>query len=416
MDIDPDPADIASSGYGTHYFNIEADSRPRTFQTIFGKDLSIMTRALVGQSTPQALNDYSTETVVVDPEGRNRGFKPVISDKTPSARMYLRCTEFSCCQTPMNISATRRNNRFWVMDDWAGGAITQLSWSNLWQKTWKECILDDAYYPDQTALTDAMILKDASLSFTWNKATQVITYTGSKPLMLPITYDADPAFYTARAAIPVTQTFNSVPANATFDPVAPSAPSAYFSCIETVNGVAVPLLYRTPEYALDSLQVKLGFVGGSSNNLIQTYFAYAVKPFTTTAATYMSDTNSVSFAGDGSAFMIIYPGATAPSFGDVLGSMKRVTIMCDEVASVANNENILARYPIGSTVAYVLTNLSTTVDTARFVPLVQAASLYTSFTFRLVDDYGRPYQLAVGNPSATFEIAYLTFAAASGVS
>jgi hypothetical protein len=234
--------------------------------------------------------------------------------------------------------------------------------------------------------------------------------------MFPLTYDADPAFYIARAAIPVTQTFNSVPANVTFDPAALTVPSSYFACIETVNGVAIPLVYSTPPYALDSLYVKLGYVGGAANNLTQTYFAYAIKPFTTTAATYMTDTNAVSFAGEGSAFMILYPGATASSFGDVLGSMKRITIMCDEVASVANNENIIARYPIGSTVAYALTNLSTTIDSARFVPLAQPCGLYTQFTFRLLDDYGRPYQLAVGNPSATFEVAYLTFAGESRVS
>lgn len=308
----------------------------------------------------------------------------------------------------MNVSSIRKNNVFWVMDDWAGGVVTQLSWSQLWQKTWKKCVLKNAYYPDQVSLTQAMQQLDSSISFEWNTATQLVTYTGSKPIMLPITQDADPAYYIARASIPITQTFNVVPPNATFKPDQPTSPNAYFSCVETVNGVSVPLVYETPDYALDSLYVKLGFVGGSATNTTQTYFGYAIKPNTTNASTYMSDTGAVSFSGTGSAFMILYPGAVAACFGDALGSMKRITILCDQVASVADNENILARYPIASTAAYTETNLATTIQNARFVPLSDPTGTYKKFTFRIVDDYGRPYQLIAGAPSATFEVAYLS--------
>jgi hypothetical protein len=88
--------------------------------------------------------------------------------------------------------------------------------------------------------------------------------------------------------------------------------------------------------------------------------------------------------------------------------MKRITILCDQVASVADNENILARYPIASTAAYTETNLATTIQNARFVPLSDPTGTYKKFTFRIVDDYGRPYQLIAGAPSATFEVAYLS--------
>jgi len=400
MEVDEEP-DNHLLGYVDHYFNLSPNDNPRYFQTIFGDDLNIMQRSMTSHASPEPLNKYATKKYVVDPNGQQKGFRPIRSQKHPKARMMLRCIEFTCVNSPMNVSTVRQNNKFWVMTSWAGGAVQQLAWSDLWQQTWRECTLTDAYYPDQKSIIDQMASQDTAVSFTWNAQTQIVQYTGSKPLLIPITPGATPTYYSSRPAVTVTQTTNVVPPN--YSGVQQPTSPAFFTCVQTVNGESIPLTFQTPDYFLDSLIVKLGFVGGSTTNLIQTYYTYAINPYGPNTA---ASADALAYSGIGGAFLIIYPSAVAMSFGDILGSMKRVTMTCDEVANVSSNENILGRFPIGGQIAYCLTNLAAAVTNSPFVPLNDPNGLYREFNFRCLDDFGRPYTFVTGAPSATFEIAY----------
>ncbi|MGL5745509.1 MAG: hypothetical protein ACRCXX_10210 [Cetobacterium sp.] len=349
------------------------------------------------------LNNYTECNIDVDPM-TNRGFvvdKLAYEDDQDDEeydtqhRLMLKCDNFLANNSPLNVATRLNNTKFWVWDNWTNDDMTFKPSSVLWQQTFKEYNLDDGFYPDQTSLINGMKGKtNGTVDFSFNAATQLLTYTGTKPLLLPISDTFDPAYYKARPNVIVVDSVNTVTSNIAGIELGPE--QANFYVTKTVNGQYIKVTYSDPDYKLDLLAVKLGFLAStnSTKSNIVSYFGYPIVPqfgdesAGTAASEYLNNNT-------GSIALLLYPLAKGNSFGNMYGAMANINIVSPDIDSVIPGENSIAKIALASYPA--LTQI--TYHGNQWYPLTNSSGLNKYFKFSLVDDYGRPYVLNVGPPS-----------------
>lgn len=347
------------------------------------------------------LNDYTKCYIDVDPSS-TRGF---IIDSTSDDfddieepdndyRLMLKCVSFSANNSPMNISDRLGNTKFWVWDDWVQDDYTFKPTSSLWSQTFKEYKLDNGFYPDQTSLINGMKEKTSSVvDFSFDNGTQLLTYTGTKPLLLQVSHKFDPKYYKDRPNVIIVDDVNSVPANMSGIKISGSA--ANFFAVKTVNSKPISIKILDPEYYLDLLVVKLGFGFSTTDtkDKICTYFGYpTVMRFGNTSSG--TDAETYLDNNDGTICILLYPLAKGNTFGNMYGSMAHINITSPDIDSVIPGENVIATVPVASWPAQTTNEYVGN----QWFPLTNSTGLNKHFEFELADDYGRPYELNVGPP------------------
>lgn len=382
--------------FNDFYFNIAPGSGPRQ---IFGtftsssdlQDSRVLQRLANKDTENTPLSEYDSCHIDVDPKSVN-GFK--LADCRGNSRLMMKLVTFNAINCPINISQDLKNNLFWVHDSWDGSSAVQSS-TLFWRNTFREYAIPTAYYPDQSSLTSAMTALNADVSFTFDAATQLLTYTGTKPIILPFSADFTPEYYQSRGSVGVISS-SSVPQNISGPVIVGDPASAVYDSL--VNGVPLPTFYKDPDYVLDYLVTKLGFSSGNSDK-IRTYFGYpqrAAFPNTSDTAT----TAAILANEQGAMGIVLYPLAKGTVAGNMYGSFNMCNVVCANVDAAIEDENILASVSVGSQPAYCAFKF----DAGFWMPLSNPCGLNKYFRFKLLDLYRRPYRFFVGPPTIQLEV------------
>lgn len=383
---------VYNQEYESNHFHIYPNTGERLVYGNFTDQKDFGTSFLNHMSNKQpdrspALN-YSNCNIVVDETTNNYGFRSMEQDH----HLVCRITSFSACNAVLNISRALNNNTFWVWENW-NGVVSVVPSSTLWANTMTKITMPTAFYNTQQAIVDQMTTLDSSVTFTFDKSTLYLTYTGTRPIVFPFSSTFDPKYYSDRPLVTTTNTINSIPSNVSVDIKLTDPSTVVFD--STVNGVAVPMQYFDPAFALDTLAYKLGFTCGTTNNLIQMYYGYpqiagmpnSSDPAVTTP--YLS--NQIGAIG-----IVIYPGATSGP-GDVYGALKSCRIRCPQVISPIDGNNILANVDVAGNVA--LTQF--TVTDYPCMPIRDQNGETREIDLQCVDYYQRPYPWSIGPPNVT---------------
>lgn len=381
--------------FNDFYFNIAPGSGPRqifgTFTSNSDQDSRVIQRLANTETENTPLSEYDSCYIDVDPKSVN-GF--TLSDCRENSRLMMKLVTFNAINCPINISKELKNNLFWIVDSWDGSNTVESSLL-FWRNTFKEYELPTAYYPDQFSLTSAMTALSSEVKFTFDPATQLLTYTGTKPLVLPFSADFTPEYYQTRSSVSVISSSN-VPPNVSGPVIVGDPASAVYDSL--VNGVPVPTYYRDPDYVLDYLVTKLGF-SSSNSDKIRTYFGYPqIAGFPNTSDT--ATTASILANNQGAIGIVLYPLAKGTVAGNMYGSFNMCNVVCSNVDSAIEDENILASVSVGSQPAYCAFKF----DAGFWMPLSNPCGLNKYFRFKLLDLYRRPYRFFVGPPTIQLEV------------
>lgn len=388
--------------YRNWYYNIKPDTGDRLIEGYFLPDSGDTSATLVNRlvnvaEASKPVDDSSTCVIDVDPLSQD-GFVATDIDGG-NYRLMMKLVDFTATNAPINIESAKQNDKFWVWENWDGSASLQ-STEALWAGNMKEYKLETAYYPDQQSLIDAMKdLTSDTVKFVFDSS-ELVTYTGDKPLILPLTANFSPEYYKARSAVDIVDSSGIVPANI-WGLIVNTIPSE-FVIAASINGAAVTMKVQNPEYVLDYLAVKLGF---TSTNVInkdkfRVYFGYpqiSGFPNTSSAADAMTFLSS----GEMSAVVVIYPLCKANTFGYMYGSMESINIVSSDIDTATPAQNVVAK--IG--VAQYSTFSQFQFGSGDWCPLSKATGKNKYFTFKLVDNYNRPYKFASGVPFIKLAIA-----------
>lgn len=380
---------IQNQSFQEWYYQLQPGTGPRTVFVKFEQqnplENNVITRLINKQTEFRPPTSYTSGFIDVGPDCIF-GFQSM----DPDYQLMMSPKRFICQNTPRNINISLYNTYFWVQDNW-DGSTTPLGSATMWNKTWRKVNITPGYYPDQLTLTTEMKQQDAAVSFSFNNATNLLTYNGTKPILLPLTRNFDPDFYKNRPAVAVTNTFNAVPTNKTAGVITNASTTVWDN---TVNGASVPWKYLDPEFRLDTLANKLGFFGGSPDSNIQYYFTYPILSDFPNVSTE-SVTTPLLTGQEGVISVILYPGAKSGP-GNMYGAHAIMNITSPQLATALPNQNVLLEVDVASQASY-----STFQETGEqvWMPVAQPFALNKRFEFYLRDLYNRPYELNAGIPS-----------------
>ena len=384
------------------FFNITPDSGEREIQGFFIPSVEDKTQSLVNRlvniaSGSKPVDDAHTLTIDADPETVSGFTANNVVDS--DYRLMIKLVDFKAVNSPINISPEQSNNKFWLWENWDGSPNVVPS-STLWQGNIVEYKIPTGYYPEQEDLFS--IIKKVSgdkVTFTLD-ATNLVTYTGDKPLILPLSPNFDPSYYKARTQVNVVDSVGSVPGNIS-GLITDGSPSE-FIISSSVNSLGIPMNVANPPYGLDYLAVKLGFTstGTDSKSLFRPYFGYPQVsnfPNTSSSATALTflQNKEMSIA------IVVYPLCKANTFGYMYGAMSNLNIVSPNIDSKNADQNILGKI----SVAQYSTYSSFQYDVGTWLPLSSASGMNKYFKFQLLDDYNRPYRFATGTPFIKVAIA-----------
>lgn len=355
-----------------------------TFQEYDPLDNLVIEKLINKQSDYRPPTNYHECRIDVSPD-TFAGF----NSADPNHQLMLTVDGFSMTNTPRTIATELNNNKFWVWENWNGSTTPQPSsiWSS---QTIVEKTMISAYYPDQQSIFEQMREQSADVNFVFDKSTQLLTYTGTKPLILPVTSDFNPLYYKSNTNVVVTNTFDVVPPGKLGPIIGTNASKTIWD--DKVNGETISWKYCNPKFRLDTIANKLGFMSGSPDDNVHYYFAYS-------ASSGIPNTSSGSVAvgslrdTEGSIGMIIYPNAKAGP-GNVYGAHSTMYLRCQEVFSQLEDQNIVAVVKVSSQPAYVEFQVEPKIQ----MPLLQSHAINKTFKFFMTDLYNRPYYINSGIP------------------
>jgi hypothetical protein len=388
-------------GYREWFFNVRPDTGDRNIEGFFfpasGETSTNLVNRLVNVAASSKAVDDSSECVIdVDPNSQE-GF--VATDLEAGYRLMMKLVDFTAVNAPMNIEAAKQNDKFWVWEDW-NGSLAVPSTQSLWAGNMTEHKIPDGYYPDQQSLFDAMKeLTNDEVKFVFDSS-ELVTYTGNKPIVLPMSANFSPAYYKSRSSVAVVDSFSTVPSNVS-GLIVVDQPTE-FVIASSINGAAIPMKVQNPEYALDYLAVKLGLTSTlvANKDKFKTYFGYPqISGFPNTSST--SDAVDFLSGGEMTVAIVIYPLCKANTFGFMYGSMSNLTIVSSDIDTPTPAQNVVAK--IG--VAQYSTFSQFQHEHGEWYPLSKSTGINKYFTFRLVDDFNRPYKFATGVPYIKVAIA-----------
>jgi hypothetical protein len=380
--------------YRDWYFNVKPDTGDRLIEGYFlpasgDASANLVNRLVNVAVASKPVDDISTCIIDVDPSSQDGFVATDIEDG--NYRLMMKLVDFTAVNAPINIEEPKQNDRFWVWEDWDGSPALQ-STELLWAGNMKEYKIPAAYYPDQQSLFD--IMKDLTadtVKFDFDSA-ELVTYTGDKPLILPLSANFSPTYYKSRTSVDIVDSNSTVPSNISgLVVVEPSE----FVISSSINGAAVQMKVQNPEYVLDYLAVKLGFTSTNvvNKDKFRTYFGYPqISGFPNTAST----TDAITFlsSGEMTIAIVIYPLCKANTFGFMYGSMSNINIVSSDIDTPTPAQNVIAK--IG--VAQYSTFAQFQFESGVWYPLSKATGKNKYFTFKLVDNYNRPYKFASGVP------------------
>lgn len=378
------------------HFNIFPNTGNRRiygqFSNVSDNDVTYLSHMLTERSELTQPPDYSNCRIIVDESEQRQGFKSA----DPNYKLMLQIENFTAANSVFNISETLNNNRFWVWENW-NGIIETLPSRIVWQNDMVEYSLESAFYSSQASICREMNSLTPEVVFSFNKNTLLITYQGTKPLILPFSTGFTPTYYKARPNISVTSSVNAIPPNVNL-PVTVGTPTN-FVFDATVNGQAINMTYYDPAFVTDYLAYKLGFMCGSNNDKIQMYFNYPIVSTCPNSPDPNVTTPQLQ-NGIGSIALILYPGAKSGP-GDIYGALKTCFITSRDVVSPIPDTNILATIDVAGEVAF------SEFQVGPFPPMPtmkQNASVEV-VELQCVDAYQRPYPWVNGPPQVTLSFS-----------
>lgn len=314
-------------------------------------------------------------------------------------RMMMKLVDFTAVNAPINIEPFKENDKFWIWEDWDGSPAIASS-DVLWNGNLTEHKIPAAYYPDQQSLFDIMkeVTSDGA-QFTLDSS-ELVTYTGSKPLILPLSVGLKPEYYKTRNLVDVVDSISVVPDN--ISGLSVSSQPTDFVISSSVNGVNMPMNVLNAPFVLDYLAVKLGF---TSTNIVnkdkfRIYFGY---PQPSGFPNTSSGVDAEAFLANGemTIAIVVYPLCKANTFGFMYGSMSNINIVSSDIDTANSDQNVVAK--IG--VAQYSTFSQFQFESGDWLPLTKATGKNKYFTFKIVDDYNRRYVFASGVPFIRLAIA-----------
>jgi hypothetical protein len=105
--------------------------------------------------------------------------------------------------------------------------------------------------------------------------------------------------------------------------------------------------------------------------------------------------------GEMTVAIVIYPFCQANAFGNVYGSMANINIVSSDIDTQTPGSNVIAK--VG--VAQYSTFAQFQYQSGKWFPLSKATGKNKYFTFKLVDDFNRPYRFTSGVPFIEVAIA-----------
>lgn len=385
------------------YYNLTPNSGGRCVSGyLSADDALIQQRAITLTSQPLPGGLYSSGTISIEQSMTGDSMKPKTA--IPGYYMMMQLDDISAAHSVMNISDLpyMRNNTFWVWEDW-GGVVTDATFDSIILGTFSQCIIPNGSYIASTNLLAEMNKLNTAVTFDYTPSTR-LKYTGTKPLILPLTPTFSLETLKTLTSFVIEQTNDYlVPSNVT-DITTPTSASQVAKATYTtkINGVTIPLSYETPEYPAYSLLYKLGFLNPYGDNQ-RPYFTYNMKnsPISNTSAPSVVP----SISGAGESFVIIYPNAEASSNGNMLGPQQRMSIVCDECEFIGDFQPSLATLPISSTQPFTLYNYAMLTNSTNLWQRLKPGA-FKRFNIRLVDDYQNPYYLMIGPPQVRLIVQY----------
>lgn len=396
--------DGGDESYRSWYFNVKPNTGDRLIEGYFlpptEDTASNLVNGLVNVAVVSTPVDDSNVCVIdVDPTSQDGFVATDIDDG--NYRMMMKLVDFTAVNAPLNIEPVKQNDTFWVWSDWDGSASI-LSTDALWNGTMAEYKIPSAYYPDQQSLFDVMkdLTTDADVVQFAFDSSELVTYTGTKPLILPLSAKFSPTYYKSRNVVDVVDSISTVPLN--ISGISVLDQPTEFILTSSINGVAVPMKVQNPEYALDYLAVKLGFTRTNivNKDKFRVYFGYPqIAGFPNSASG--ADAATFLSGGEMTIAIVIYPLCKANRFGFMYGSMSNINIVSSDIDTATPAQNVVAK--IG--VAQYSTFSQFQFSSGDWLPLSKATGRNKYFTFKLVDDYNRPYRFASGVPFIKVAIA-----------
>ncbi|MGL6012078.1 MAG: hypothetical protein ACRC0J_11350 [Shewanella oncorhynchi] len=334
-----------------------------------------------------AAEQFDTCVIDVSPTDSS-GF--VIDSKSS---LFVRCVEFKMDNSPINLADYMYNTSFATAPVPATGTGTQ-TLDEFNHMPWTVRTIPTGFYPDQTAIVEAMNRLDPTVLFEFT-ARQTVRYTGSTVLLIPV--KGTIPYLIDHDQLGCTSQFQLVPPNVSgLTQTRSTNVNATFPL--DVNGEQLSVKYSKMWDYQDSLAAKLGFTSGDKQQLVRFYFDYpqiAGLPNNTSASTVDAMQSE-----EGAIFVAVYPGAEAPTCGNVYGAMSNVTIVCQEVYAPIEFENILQKINVQGQPAYSTFEIA---DTTSWLPIKQQGVL-KHLTFNLLDDLRRPYKTTTGPPYIRIEL------------
>lgn len=390
--------------YRDWYFNLKpslSDTDVREIKGFFlpnteDRDAALVNRLinLAAESNPV---DASTECVIDVAPDTQDGFIATVPEGS-NGRLMMKLLDFTAVNAPLNIEPLKQNDKFWIWEDWDGSPAVPSS-TALWNSDIREYTIPTAYYPDQQSIIDTM--KDLTadqVQFTFDSS-ELLTYTGAKPLILPLSPNFNPAYYKQRNLVNVVDSVGTVPSNISgLNAIRPNE----FVISSSINGVAVPMSVDNPEFGLDYLAIKLGFTSTTAINKdkFRVFFGYPQPSgFGNTASA--ADATVFLANGEMTIAIVVYPLCKANAFGLVYGSMQNINIVSPDIDTATPDQNVLAKIGVGQFSTFALYQF----QTGSWLPLTRSTGKNKYFRFQLRDDYNRPYVCASGVPSITVGIA-----------
>jgi hypothetical protein len=156
--------------------------------------------------------------------------------------------------------------------------------------------------------------------------------------------------------------------------------------------------YFDPAFLLDYLASYLGYTSGSDDDKIQVFFGYpqivSLPNTNDPSITTPIFTNFFNENGSGTISLVLYPGAKSGP-GNIYGAMASCLIVGQQIATVIDGDNVLARIDVAGQLARSQFHV---VGTEEYKRLNSGHSVLKRLNFDLKDLYQRDYELNVGPP------------------
>lgn len=329
-------------------------------------------------------------------------FDKCVIDLSPSDSMgididakrhtFMRIVEFKMDNTPINIANSMNNTEFATVMPAPGSP--QLTLNEFNTQPWQVQNLPPGFYPDHQAILEAMRGIDGTVLFEFTPR-QTLRYTGSSILLLPVKGTIQ--YIVDHPAITCASVLGDVPANVS-GLTQTNAAGVNATFVTSVNSTNLSVSFSKMWDYQDSLAAKLGFSAFDPDGLVRFYFDYPQIrniPNTSDSANVVHMQNQ-----EGAVFVAIYPGAEAPTCGNVYGAMSNVSVLCSEIFAPVEFDNVLLKSNVQGQPAFSSFELA---DVSSWLPVKPTGRLKT-LSFALVDDLRRPYRTTSGPPYIRIEL------------